>query len=303
MMMRTAFMFVVALAVTILIGTPVMAGQTLIEKDFVGTVENAPNVGAGDSQAVTPAAARFAGSKNAIAEGSHPGDGGPDYRQSANTEKFIANPAIPVTGLKSANNNQVFTNRPYCVDPTGAGHDQAGRMEIYSWAIELERPVVSDIQVAICLDVLKCQEEDDRGPHATQSMNDFVDGLGWEAPLYISIAHKGGPMKPAPQHNDPDLIVPGLDVTSYRGGATIDLPKEYSINSDPFGVKNTVLQESIALIGADCLIKWIPNDNGHFAQHDTITVSVVVPSSVRVRVRASQDSVALAYIGVPLPGE
>jgi len=296
MRMRTVFALVTGIALSLMLGAqPALAGFTILEKEFVGNTENANKVGGGDASAATEQASRFAGSNNTIAEGPPPGDGGPD---ASGGEFFTQSGVLPVQGGESVNGFPVFQNIPSCPDPTGAGLDQVGLPARFGWDFRLERPVVSDIQLQICLDVRKCQEEDDDlGQASTVSIRDFVDGVGWEAPVIIRVSHQRGSLNPeSGVRGLPNLVVPGLEEVG-----PVSLPSDLGASDDPDQFE-IILEEAVSFVGRDCITKWIPND-GRIAAQDRIDVDLLVPSSTRVRVRASQDAAALCYLGTPLPGE
>lgn len=296
-------------ALALVLAAPAWAGFTLIEKDYVGNVENLNKVGGGDASAATPDAARFAGSNNRIAEGPPPGasepncvpadgdPGDPGCVQDADgvSESFVPGAPIPVQGPQGTSTNgwQVFSNEPTCPEIGKQGFPQS-----YTWTIELERQAVSDLQLQICLDVRKCQEEDDRlGPSSTISMFDYIDGFGWEAPVLVEVVHLPGPLNPIQDRRVPNLRVPTLEQVPIVG-PFVDLP--HSNSPDDF--EEGILEESVAFIGRDCISKWVVNDGWWVAQ-DRLQVTVHIPSSTRVRVRAAADSAALCYVGTPLPGE
>lgn len=295
-------------------GPPARAGVTLLEKEYVGGVENKNKQGGGDQSGATNGAARFAGSDNTIAEGPPPGGSGERCNPSAQNpgqadcvadferpgESFGRGGAIlPVLGgEQSVNGYPVFSNVPTCPES-----GQRGLQGFYAWSFRIERPVVSDIQLQICLDVRKCQEEQDPlGQASTVSIPDFVDADGWEAPVSIRVSHQPGDLQVNPGfllRTLDDVVNPTLDFVSHPVPAPQLLPDLPSTDR-PRG--QPILEESVAFIGRDCIIKTVKND-GFIAAHDLITVELSVPSSTRVRVRAAQDSAALCYIGTPLPGE
>lgn len=319
MRMRPALWLGFALALSVVLGAQsALAGLTLIEKEFVGRVENLNKVGGGDASAASAQAARFAGSNNTIAEGPPPGGSEPACDPSAqnanaagceadyfrNGETFSPAGTLPVAGGVSPNGYQTHQNLPTCTD---AG--QKGLPALYTWRFDLERPVVSDLQVQICLDVRKCQEEQDAlGQSNTQGIRDFVDSFGWEAPAIIRVKHEDGPLNPANIfENKNNLRIPGLGVVVHPTPVNQSLPDLPSGGNFAGGQANVaqnaaILDESVAFIGRDCISKWIRNDM-RIAAQDRITVELRIPSSTRVRVRAAQDSAALCYIGTPLPGE
>ena len=379
--MRThyASLLAVALGVTLGAGTA-LAGKTLLEKEFVGSVENRNKTGLGVGQdpsvfGINGVVARIANSANSIAEGPPPGrsaspltdcnpsaagadtnpkcfkdyagdpvsriafspracekpepnltadvspeggrtdairvgcngTGGTDLYKTAQVlrESFKTIGTFPVPTEKSVNGFDVFQNLPTDV-VTGA----KGFPADYQWTIAIERPVVSDIQVQICLDVRKPQEEDDRlGQDSTIALREFEDHNGPEHPVLIRVVHHRGNLQlPAPQGNGPsrcpcedrslvDIANPTLERITHAVFPEDQLP-------DPgfVPVSENVLDESVAFIGKDCIVKTVKND-GFIAAHDFLTVQLKIPGSTRHRVRVSQDSTALCYIGTPLPGE
>lgn len=378
--MRTHFasLLAVALGVTLGAGTA-LAGKTILEKEYVGAVENRNKKGLGVGEdpfieAIDGIAARLANSANSIAEGPPPGrsasdgcdpsapdaatnpqcfpdfagdpvnrisfsaaqcekgnngiislqeangqfstdairvgcpgSGGTDLYKTGNQirESFRTAGAALVPGQSSANGFDVFQNFPTDV-VTGA----RGFAADYQWTIAIERPVVSDIQIQLCLDVRKPQEEDDRlGQDATIALREFSDHHGPEHPVLIRVVHHRGNLQlPAPQGNGPsrcpcedrslvDILNPTLRPIRHAVYPEDQLP-------DPgfAPVSESILDESVAFIGKDCIVKTVKND-GFIAARDFLTVQLKVPSTTRHRVRASQDSAALCYIGTPLPGE
>ena len=295
--MRTVFVLLIALAVTALLGGSAGAGTTILEKDFVGGKENALKTGGGNYGSATLEASRFAGCKNSIAEGAPTGN---DENRSGDDitggENFTASGDLIVGGEQSCMGNAVSTNIPTCGNP-GEQFYQAGSPAHYTWKIKLERPVISDIAVQICLDVRRCQNEDDYlGAAQTISVNDQKHGPWWEAPLYLRVRHFHGPLSSGGTTNVEDLKIPGLKLVG-GSGLWQDLP----MTANPYDFD---LEESITLIGRDCITKFIPNSfHDPFAAHDHVEVGIRVPSSTRVRVWAAKDSVALVYLGAVLPGE
>jgi len=381
--MRThyASLLAVALGVTLGAGTA-LAGKTLLEKEFVGSVENHNKVGFGVGQdpsvsGINGVVARIANSANSIAEGPPPGrsedtaaecnpsapgadtnpkcfkdyagdpvtrlafseraclqsepipsvveepngktpptdairvgcpgTGGTDLYKTGQVvrESFKTRGTFPVPIEKSVNGFDVFQNTP-----TDVVTGQTGFPADYQWTIGIERPVVSDIQVQICLDVRKPQEEDDRlGQDSTIALREFEDHDGPEHPVLIRVVHHRGNLQlPAPQGNGPsrcpcedrslvDILNPTLQHVTHAIYPEDQLP-------DPGFVEVTenVLDESVAFIGKDCIVKTVKND-GFIAAHDFLTVQLKIPGSTRHRIRVSQDATALCYIGTPLPGE
>jgi len=236
-----------------------------------------------------------------------PGSGSTDlYRTGSQIrESFRTAGAALVPGQSSVNGFDVFQNFPTDV-VTGA----RGFAADYQWTMAIERPVVSDIQIQICLDVRKPQEEDDRlGQDATIAMREFSDQHGPEHPVLIRVVHHRGNLQlPAPQGNGPsrcpcedrslvDILNPTLALVEHAVFPEDQLP-------DPgfTEISDSILDESVAFIGKDCIVKTVKND-GFIAARDFLTVQLKIPSTTRHRVRASQDSAALCYIGTPLPGE
>jgi hypothetical protein len=206
--MRT---IVIALALALsfgFIGHTAWAGKTILEKEYAGNVENRNKVGGGDSSAASDSAGRFAESHNSIAEGPPRGDsemvcipqlGNPSAAGCARDISFpfegftpsLSSLSVQGPEALSVNGYQVYQNLPFCPerdkegDADGDGRDDHTTItpSSFQWRIDLERPVVSDLQLQICLDVRKCQEEEDRlGAANTVTMRDREDFFGWEAP-------------------------------------------------------------------------------------------------------------------------
>lgn len=235
------------------------------------------------------------------------GSGGTDFYKTGSQvkEAFKTAGALQVPGQTSVNGFAVYQNVP-----TDIVTGQRGFAADYQWTMGLQRPVVSDIQVQICLDVRRPQEEDDAlGQDATIAMREFSDHHGPEHPVLIRVVHHRGNLQlPAPQGNGPsrcpcedrslvDILNPTLQHVRHAVYPEDQLP-------DPgfTEVSEEILDESVAFIGKDCIVKTVKND-GFIAARDFITVQLKIPSTTRHRVRASQDSAALGYIGTPLPGE
>jgi hypothetical protein len=374
--MRThyASLLAVALGVTLGAGTA-LAGKTLLEKEFVGSVENHNKTGLGVGEdpsvkGINGVTARIANSANSIAEGPPPGrsastaacnpsapgadtnpqcfkdyggdpvtrssfsaaqcekpvetgslsdglgtdairvgcsgSGGTDFFKTGNQvkESFQSHGTFPVPE-KSVNGFDVVQNIPTDV-VTGA----RGFAADYQWTMAIERPVVSDIQIQICLDVRKPQEEDDKlGQDSTIALREFSDQNGPEHPVLIRVVHHRGNLQlPAPQGNGAshcpcedrslvDILNPTLKHVTHAVFPETQLPDPGFVE-----VSEEILDESVAFIGKDCIVKTVKND-GFIAAHDFLTVQLKIPSSTRHRVRASQDAAALCYIGTPLPGE
>ena len=371
--MRTGFALGLAVAISASLGTgTALAGKTLIEKEFVGAIENRNKTGNGKDvdpgAAATSTAARAAGSNNTIAEGSPPGRsdsaacdpsaanaasnpackadyaGDPvvrigNYDKDDCAEEDTATDALrpdncvpgsdpdvyatgtviqeafktfgtlPVVNAKSVNGFPVSQNIPTCPD---AG--QTGLPADYQWTMGIQRPPVSDIQIQICLDVRKCQEEQDPlGQAATVPIRDFEDSFGEENPVLIRVVHHRGnlqvPGETAGPSNCPceDRSLVDIANPTLRPIRHALFPEEV-LPATPDGAlprdvtTDEILDESIAFVGKDCIVKTVRND-GFIAAHDFITVQLKVPGTTRVRVRASQDAASLCYIGTPLPGE
>lgn len=364
--MRTHFASLLAVTLGVSLGAgTALAGKTILEKEFVGTVENRNKVGFGVGEdpwdeGINGIVARLANSANSIAEGPPPGRsdseecdpsagnagdpdcfqdfagdpvnriafnasqcddedgtdairvgcpgaGSTDLFRTGNQirESFRTAGAALVPGQSSVNGFQVFQNFPTDV-VTGA----RGFAADYQWTMAIERPVVSDIQIQICLDVRKPQEEDDAlGQDATIALREFSDHNGPEHPVLIRVVHHRGNLQlPAPQGNGPsrcpcedrslvDILNPTLRPVRHAVFPEDQLP-------DPgfTQVSESILDESVAFIGKDCIVKTVKND-GFIAARDFLTVQLKIPSTTRHRVRASQDAAALCYIGTPLPGE
>ncbi|MEB2344161.1 MAG: hypothetical protein OZ948_05425 [Deltaproteobacteria bacterium] len=235
------------------------------------------------------------------------GAGGTDFYKTGSQvkEAFKTAGALLVPGASSVNGFPVYQNVP-----TDIVTGQRGFAADYQWTMGLERPVVSDIQVQICLDVRRPQEEDDAlGQDATIALREFWDHHGPEHPVLIRVVHHRGNLQlPAPQGNGPsrcpcedrslvDILNPTLQHVHHPVYPEDQLPDPGFVE-----VSEEILDESVAFIGKDCIVKTVKND-GFIAARDFITVQLKIPSTTRHRVRASQDSAALGYIGTPLPGE
>ena len=302
---------------------PALAGNTGLIKEFVNGVENRNRIGGGDSGAAPACeggpcfpgneedlvAARFAKSVNTIAEGPPPGCSEPgeppcpDFTQSS--ERFTAVGASPV-GENSVNGNPIFENTPTCRGDFGI---RPGSQAIYSWEMALEEtPVVGgEIQVQICLDVRKCQVEDDaKGQASTPGEIALeVNGSNVGAAV-IRVRHTAATSRlDKPFGNERDvtnLVMPGLSEATWEdvpptglpGGRIRDIKRGDNLNSSPFP---QMLDESIEFIGKDCTVKWIKND-GMFVREDRIRVELSIPSSINVRVRAAEDFAAVCYLAL-----
>jgi hypothetical protein len=296
-----------------------------------------------DVVAISGVSSRFAESDNTIAEDSPAGDsnptgnpngacdpslagqsGDPLYGTDANVtvpagclrdfvptpglwgpEQFTADGAFsPTSPVESVNGFPVFQSLPTCSES-----GQVGQQAVYAWTIGIERPVVSDLQIQICLDVRKCQEEDDDlGQASTPPVPDLVIDNRYIAPALVRVSAIAGqfqdPNAAGVQFARNDIRIPGLATIPWLGPQVpnpIPNPIEGWIGTPPIGP--LVLEESIEFIGKDCLSKWISNEDRILRAQDLIKVEVVIPGSINVRVRASQDAAALCYIGTPLFGE
>lgn len=348
---------VVATVLSALLGVQTaIAGTTVLEKDYVGNVENLNRVGGGEPgrHAIPDVASRFAESANTIAEGPPPGaskggaegncdpsqqdpgdnDCTQDYVDSTfplQLERYTVSgdATLLPSSQDSVNGYATWETNPRC---TGSVVEPGGQ-SIHAWTFGIERPPVTDFQVQICLDVRKCQvNEDNLGSASTPAEVGLFNGNDYIAPVVIRVSHQSG-----------DLWIPGTEpfdlprtVTNLRipslldvrypidqlsesygqvrpGFAQSPLIPDLDENIDPDTSRvdvgrvlavpvSRVLDESIAFIGKDCTTKWIRND-GMFRAHDLLKVELSVPSSINVRVRTSQDSAALCYIGTLIPGE
>jgi hypothetical protein len=314
--MKITFVLKLAMVLSIALGVhPALAGKTLLEKDFVGSVENLNKVGGGDMSAASDEAGRFAGSNNTIAQGPPPGaseDCDPSNQQPnsggcaldrGDSEGFVANPGTGmqrVTGAESANGYPVFVNLPNCGGTAGVNQiGQVGRVE---WDIALDKPVVSDIQLQLCLDVRACNQKELPGQKATVPVNDLVQAGMWEAPPILRVIQERGQFNqfqsvPAqrfltnlvnPTLSSANWPLPGFNLSDMP-----DLPK----TANP-AANTLLLEESVAFVGKDCITKTIKND-GLIAGGpggDSLRVQLTIPSSTNVQVRVSQDAAAMCYI-------
>jgi hypothetical protein len=309
---------------------PAFAGNTGLLKEFVGNAENKNRIGEGDSGAAPACegapcfpdnednlvAARFANSVNTIAEGPPPGCSDPnvaspncpDHTQTGSQgERFTATGARQLpTSENSVNGFRTFENVPTCRGDFGI---RPGNQAIYSWEIALEEtPIVGgEIQVQICLDVRKCQVEDDaKGQAATPGEVALTVNEDLIGAAVIRVRHEAGSFRldrPFGSERDvTNLVMPSLAEASWENvpstglpsGRIRDIKRTDNPNLSPF---REMLDESIEFIGKDCTIKWIKND-GMFVREDRIRVELSIPSSINVRVRAAQDSAAVCYLAL-----
>lgn len=358
-MVKMSVAFVVATVLCAFLGVQAaVAGTTVMEKDYVGNVENLNRIGGGEPgrEAIPGVAARFAESVNTIAEGPPPGaseptcvpsDQDPDGNNCARdyidvperpfdspVERFaVSGDATPLgSSSNSVNGYTTWETNPRCV---GSGFVEPGGQSIHSWTFAIERPPVTDFQVQICLDVRKCQvNEDHLGQASTPAEVGSFFGPDYIAPVVIRASHQSGDLWiPGTEpflfpRTVNDIRIPSLTDVRYPTGRLSpllaesyqdtglvqlplipDLPSTIESGDDlvPVGVNgelvkvSRLLDESIAFIGKDCTTKWIRND-GMFRAHDLIKIELSVPSSIDVRVRTAQDSAALCYIGTLIPG-
>ncbi len=228
-------------------------------------------------------------------------------------EQFRAYGAVQSAGRTSVNGYPVFQNLQYCPE---IGGNQKLPTD-YQWTFALGRQPVSDIQVQICMDVRKCQEEEDNlGQASTQSLEFFKDSNGFEYPAIIRVVHHRGknwdPFQtigpsscPCEDRSLVDIVNPTLRAVRHPKFPEEEIFTQFDLAADvgPPGYQQwKILDESIAFIGKDCIIKTVKND-GMIAPFDYVTVQVKVPGGTRVRVLGAQDSAALCYIGTLNPGE
>ncbi len=306
---------------------PAGAGETVVECEYVGERENLPGIGSGDLRTARPTRARFAGAHHSLAEGPPAGSGGPDYSglgvyrlgytldgpgecscdstglpdpysDGVLKERFATRGGRRVVGPggSSVHGLPVFQNTPSCF-----GEDAQSTLSTsFLWTFAVERRVTGNLQVELCLDIRKCQEEDDAlGQSMTMHLPDFRDEYGYEAPLVARVVHHRGRLWHEPGLcvcEDADLA--WLRTPVLRRAETRLLPWESLL--DP--VEGEELEHVVAFIGRDCLSLSIEN-LWQVAPQDFITVEVLVPASARSRVRASADAAALCYLGTRLPGE
>jgi hypothetical protein len=206
---------------------------------------------------------------------------------------------------RSPNDWPFFETTPTCRGDFGVSH---GSQAIFSWEIGLEEtPVVgAEIQVQICLDVRKCQRDDDgKGQASTPGEVAFTVNHDLVAPAVIRVVHEAGSFRVpgsspfGAQRDVTDLVMPGLTEATFPAAGSSgqfirDIPRSADPDRAPY---NEMLEESIEFIGKDCAIKWIKND-GLFVKHDRIRVELSIPSSINVRVRGFQDSAAVCYLAL-----
>ena len=178
-------------------------------------------------------AGRFANSVHTIAEGPPPGasdpvactpdDGRPgqsgcvrDFSQSS--ERFATSGASR-TGDESPNGFPTWENTPTCRGDFGI---RPGSQALYTWEIAIEEtPVVgAEIQVQLCLDVRKCQrDDDDKGQASTPGEVALTVNNDLIAPVVIRVVHEAGPFRlDKPFGNERDvtnLVMPGLSEVSF----------------------------------------------------------------------------------------
>jgi hypothetical protein len=313
--MKILFTLASATVLSIALGIhPALAGKTLVEKDFVGSVENLNKVGGGDMSAASDEAGRFAGSNNTIAEGPPPGASSPDCKPASDdpsesgcvadrsdSEKFIAGPetGMQPLGSQSVNGRTVFVNLPNCGT---SGVNQIGQVGRVEWEIALDKPVVSDLQLQICLDVRACNQNEQPGQKATVPVNDLVVAGMWEAPPMLRVIQRRGVFNQfetvAPLRTLANLVNPTLSAAVWplTGFNLADMPDLRKVDTP--ARNRRLLEESVAFIGKDCITKTIKND-GLIAGGpggDSLRVQLMIPSSTNVQVRVSQDAAALCYV-------
>lgn len=313
--MRTAL----ALCVLCTGALPAFAGVTSSECEFVGAWENDPGLGGGDYRAPRPTRSRFAGAGEGLTEGPPAASGGPDfpgiptprigydpydgcecdvrgwpdpYSNSIYLEeRFTADGAQPVQGAGSTtvHDKQVYQNYPQC---EGLG---PGRPALYAWTFGLARAPISSLHIDVCLDVRSCSPNHGVGQNQTQSLPDYIDEHGFEAPVVARVVHHLGEFwfdRPSPRCACDDQKTTLLQNPGFRRIESGPDPWFDLLDPQPDQELDTI----VSFIGRDCLRLTVENE-GMFAPHDFITVQLRVPGSTRVRVRAAEDYASLCYIG------
>ena len=311
---------------TALLPATAHSGQSLLSCEYVGARENIPGIGAGALDRPRPSRSRFAGSGRRLAEGAPAGSGGVDFagiaiprvgfvtspacacsatgspdpfgRNGRLEERFSSEGALRVQGGKSQNAHPVYQNIPTCVDPTGSGHNQLGVPALYRWTLGLENLISSDIHLEVCLDVRKCQpDQDGLGAGMTIPIPDFSDEFGVEGPPTLRVIHHLGDLRRGIGAG-PSLCACEDRTLGLRSqpfdGSFITAPPPWQALPDSTG--ELEIPHSTAFLGHGCNALIVHND-GELALYDFLTLEVRIPASTRVRVRASSDSVAACYLG------
>ena len=300
--------------------------RSTLECEYVGNRENLPGRGGGDERAARPTRSRFAGAAQWLTQGPPVGSGGFDFEGVAIprvgfsgaqcqcdaggqadpfsesghlAESFVARGALEVPALRSVHGRPFFQNTPTCVES-----GQSGLPARFRWTFAVSRPIVSDLTFQVCLDVRKCQEEDDRlGPAASAAFRDFSDAFGIERPLAARVIHHRGtlweqttigPSRCACEDTSLELV---RQPTLGRA----DPPPPWQPLPDPDEVEE--IESSVALVGQNCLSITADNLGRSVAARDFVTLELAVPASTRVRVRASADAADVCYVGAVLDGE
>ena len=314
--------------VAIFISGVATGGQSFLTCEYVGDRENIPGIGAGALDRPRPTRSRFAGSGRRVAQGSPAGTGGQDFAgistprtgfQTSPTctcsdsgradpfsqgarleERFSSEGTLRVlgSGRSSRNGHPIFQNIPTCVDPTGAGLDQLGLPALYRWTIGIGNLVSSDLHLEVCLDVRKCQEDDDvLGAGMTVPIQDYIDEFGPEGPLTVRVVQHRGDLwtgiPPGPSRCPCEDRTLGLIAQPFDGRLTTGPPPWQPL---PDATGELEIDHSTQFLGHGCNALIVHND-GNLAIHDFLTVEVRIPASTRVRIRASSDSVAACYLG------
>lgn len=244
---------------------------------------------------------------------------GPAYDQYASLleglqvvqERFFYQGVLgPINGIESPNGYPVVETNGSCLEEVGAG--VFGPQADLNWTIAMQSQPISDIQVQICLDVRKCQSEDNF-PSSTVDVTDLIHHSPvefWEPPVQIRVVHHRGNLHIPYQGHGPsrcpcedrslvDIVNPTLrEVPSplFPEYPLAGTEQGYGPNGDPENPDlERILEETVAFIGKDCIIKTVKND-GYIFAHDFLTVQLKIPAGTTVRVRAAQDSTALCYI-------
>lgn len=303
------------------------AVRSVLECEYVGARENLPGRGGGDERSARPTRSRFAGAAQWLTEGPPAGSGGSDFDGVAIPrvgfdagpecrcdptgspdpssedgwlrESFVATGALEVPGQRSVHGQPFFQNLPTCVE-TGP----AGLPARFRWTFALSRPLVSDLTFQVCLDVRKCQEEEDLlGSAASIAFRDFRDVFGIERPLAArAIHHRGalweqttlGPSRCACE----DETLRWLRRPTLR---RVDSPPPWEPLADPDEVEE--IESSVAFVGRNCISVTAEDFGRSIAAQDFVTLEMVVPASTRVRIRASADAANVCYVGAVLDGE
>lgn len=310
------------------------AARTLVACEYVGEQENLPGNGGGDARRALPPRSRFAGSAQSLADGPPPGSGGFDFGGIPTSrsgfrlddsgegctctgtgdgrpdpfstggmleERFETSGTLPVQGpeARSPNGSRWHQNVPSCRDV-----GQVGLPATFEWTLGLSSRILSDLRLEVCLDVRKCQEEEDAlGVGMTVPIPDFADRFGPETPLRMRVVHHRGALVGETELGSSECACEDRTLPLRRlpalgpvhSGPPPWLPLDASDPADE-------VETAIAFQGRGCRTLVVGNP-GDLAPLDFVTVQLRVPASTRVRVRAAADSAAICYVALPLPGQ